>query len=292
MKLDLRAFRYLTKGSLWADFWRNFNEDDCWGRAAQLSFYFLLAFFPLLIFFGTLVPFVPIDTNLLQTILVEMEPFLPENTSRLVRAVVLELTASLNQHTGILSLGIVLALWSASLGFSGMANVLNEAYSVRETRSYLRIRSLAIVVTVVVSVFVIVSEILLLFGGKVVSVALTHLRLGTSYSVLWQFLRWFLIFVFLNVGIQIIYFSLPARRPPWKFVSPGGVTATLGWIFGSMGFTFYANHLADYQRLYGQLGALIVLMLWFYLSSLSLLLGGEIDSTIYRLRRDRQRVSF
>lgn len=172
-----------------------------------------------------------------------------------------------------------------------MTNVLNRS-GTKETRSWVKTRSLAILVTVVVSILILISEILILFGGWVVSEALTRLHLGTFYSVLWQFLRWVLIFVFLNVGIETIYFSLSSRRLPWRLMSPGGVTAASGWIFGSMGFTFYVNYLADYERLYGRLGALIVLMLWFYLSSLLLLLGGEINSTIFQLRKDQERVKF
>lgn len=111
MKLDLGAFQYLAKGSFWLDLWNRFDEDDCWGLAAQLSFYFLLAFFPFLIFLGTLFSLVSIDADPLQTILVEMDRFLPQGTSSMVRDRVMELTNSMNrQHTGLLSLGILMAL--------------------------------------------------------------------------------------------------------------------------------------------------------------------------------------
>lgn len=286
MKLDLQAFRYLVKGDFWLALWQKINQDDCWGRAAQLSYYFLLAFFPFLLFLSVLIAFIPIGTDPLQPLPDEMDRFLPERTSTLVREVLSELTSSLDSRaTGVLSMGIVLALWSASLGFSGMTNVLNQSYQVEETRSYIRVRSLAVLVTIVVSVFVILSEVLLLFGGWLIKLALMQLNLGTFYTVLWQVVRWTLIFLFLNLGIQIVYFVLPARRFPWRLVSPGGVAAASGWIFGSTGFTFYVNSLADYQRLYGGLAGLFVLMIWFYISSLLLLLGGEMDSTIYRMRR-------
>jgi membrane protein len=100
------------------------------------------------------------------------------------------------------------------------------------------------------------------------------------------------IFLLLNIGLQIVYFTLPARRLPWKLISPGSLVATLLWIGASMGFRFYVDGFADYQRVYGSLGALIVLMFWFYISSLLLLVGGEIDSEIYRLRREEGRVDY
>lgn len=292
MKLDWRAFRHLAKGSFWADLWRKINEEDCWGKAATLSYYFLLAFFPFLLFLAALIAVLPFEGDLLQDIFAEMDRFLPERTSSLVREIVLELTHTMNSDYEVLSLGIAFVLWAASQAFSAIAGVLNQSYGVKETRSYFRVRTVGIVVTIVASLFVIFSEGIVFFGGSLIRLALVQLHLGTFYSILWQSLRWILVFVLLNVAIQTIYSWLPAHRLRWKLISPGGVTAALGWIFGSMGFTFYVNHLADYQKLYGRLAALIALMAWFYLSSLFLLLGGEIDSGIYRLRKERERVNF
>lgn len=290
MRLDLAAFRFLAKRSFWIDWWRKINSDDCWGRAAQSSYYFLLAFFPFLIFVSALVGFIPYTPDLVSRILAVLDRFLPENTYQLVRAIVLESVRP--QNTGVISAGVVLALWSASLGFSGMVGVLNRAYVTTEKRSYLHVVGLSILVTIVVSIFVIVAHILIFFGGYFIEGLLTRFYLSSFYPVLWQVLRWMLIFLFLNLGIQIIYHTLPARRLPWKLISPGAIFTALGWIFGSMGFTFYVNKVANYERLYGGLGTFIVLMIWFYLSSLFLLLGGEIDSAIYRLRRERERVKF
>ena len=288
MRFDLQAFQYLARSSFWIALWQKINRDDCWGRAAQLSYYFLLAFFPFLLFLSALVVLFPVNTDPIQPVLVEMKPFLPQGTYALVRDLFFELAEKINSRpSGVFSLGIVLALWAASLGFSGLTNVLNQSYQLQETRSYFKVRSLAMMVTIVVSVFVILSQLLLFFGGWLIKLTLVQLRLGTFYSVLWQSARWTLIFLFLNLGIQIIYFALPVRRNPWKFVSPGGLVAVSGWLLGSAGFTFYVNYLADYQRLYGRLAGLFVLMVWFYISSFSLLLGGEMDSTIYRIRQGK-----
>jgi membrane protein len=285
---DLNDFRYLRSRSFWRSVWRDLNQEDYWGLAAQLSYYFLLAFVPFLIFLIAMVGFISVEPELQQRILTGVERVLPDSAFRLVRSIVVALIDS--RSGGVLSLGLVLMLWSASRAFSGMVGVLNRAYVVKDRRSFFRIQLLALGVTVLFSIFVVFSTFLLFFGDLMFKVV-DSAGLLVSYSsfrycvgVLYWAVRWLLIFTLLNVGIQIAYFTLPARRLPWRFFSPGSLVATLGWVLASKGFAWYTKSVADYQRIYGSLGALIVLMIWFYLSSLFLLLGGEINSEIYRLR--------
>ncbi len=292
MRLDLGAFRVLSRRDFWKDLWHEINKDDCWGLAAQLSFYFLLAFFPFLIFVSALITLIPSDPNLLAKILAELHPFLPDRTFVTVHRIVMRLVMA-EDSPGALSLGIALALWPASLGFSGMVGMLNRAYVLQETRSYLSIRALAIAVTVVVSLLVVLSGILIFTGDALLNLALFRVDLSSYPSlesllrVLYSLIRWFLIFGLLNLGIQIVYFALPDQRSPWKLLSPGSAAASAGWIVGSKCFSLYANHLVNYQVFYGSLGALVALMVWFYVSSLFLLIGVEIDSEIHRLRYRR-----
>jgi membrane protein len=293
---DFRAFRYILRGRFWADLWREINEDNCWGLAAQQSYYFLLAFFPFLIFVVALVSFVPVDPGLLDEMLIGLQNLLPDTAYVMVSQILLDLVNS--GDTGVLSFGLALTLWSASRALIGMTGVLNGAYEVRETRSFVFLQFLALGVTILVSLFVIVAAVLLFFGDRLIDLLLAvrpledqdavRTTLRTTYSLT----RWVVVFLFLNIGLQIVYFTLPARRLPWKLVSPGSFVATLGWIGASIGFRFYVDGFADYQRVYGSLGALIVLMFWFYISSLLLLVGGEIDSEIYRLRREEGRVDY
>lgn len=279
LRLDLNAFQYLSRGRLWKNLWHEVYKDDCFGMAAQLSFYFLLAFFPFLLFLSALIGFIPIASGFLNNLLYEMQLFLPTTTYNLVVEIVQGLVDS--QDQGVLTIGIVLSLWSASLAFNGMVSLLNSAYEVEDSRSYLKTRALSILVTLIVTVFVLISGILLFFGDWLIGQWVQNPWLRFFYTIL----RWGGIFVLINIGIQFVFFALPAKRLPWKLLSPGSVIASVGWILGSAGFRYYVNHFGDYQQLYGSLGALIVLMIWFYISSLFLLLGGEIDSEIFKLRR-------
>jgi membrane protein len=284
MRLDLRAFRYLFKGRFWAGLWDKINEDDCWGMAAQLSFYFLLALFPFLIFLSALLSYIPVDSTLVRDFLDVLETLLPERSFVLVESVVLSLIGSRDQ--GVITLGLLTALWFGSLGFNGMINLLNRANRVRETRSYFKTRSLAILVTIVVSIFLIASWILLFFGDWLIRTVFQ----GYASGFLFVLGRWTMIFLLLSVGIQSIYFALPVRRLPFRLISPGGIIAVIGWLIGSIAYREYVNDYGQYQRLYGSLGALIGLMIWFYLCSFCLLLGGEIDSEIYRMRDESRGV--
>lgn len=290
MFTDWNTFHCLAARRFWLNLWEEMKQDDCLGMAAQLSFYFLLAFFPFLIFLSSLTGFILKDPELIHKILMELQNFLPSDTHNAVREIALDLITI--ESSGFLSLWIVLSLWWASFGFSAMVGVLNKAYDIKENRSYYRVRLLAIGVTIMASLFVIISGILLFFGDGIIQL-LSHRITIEPYpsfqnhlKVVYSLGHWIIIFLLLNLAMEIVYLVLPARRLAWTFFSPGSVIATLGCILGSRGFALYVNQVAQhyeyYQNLYGSLATLLLLMIWFYISSFFLLLGGEINSEAYR----------
>jgi membrane protein len=288
-RFDWGAFRYLFRTSFWAHLWKEINKDHCWGMAAELAYYFLLGFFPFLIFLSNIITVSQVEPGLLGKILNELGRFLPEMTQEEV----VEIVGRSRAETGTLWVFVwmAVALWWASLGLNGMVGIMNKAYRVQENRSPLRVMAQAVVVTLGVSLFIILSGILLFFGDDLIRVTIYRLPFEQGSPVfgwlrfLYTVLRWFLIFVFFNLGIQIVYFSLPAKRLPWRLLSPGSVVASLGWLFGSLIFSSFVNQNPAYDRLYGSLKSMIVLMIWFYISSLFLIIGGTMDSEIFRMRR-------
>lgn len=281
MPVDPSSFAYLFRWRFWVRIWHEVNEDNCWGMSAQLSYYFLLAFFPFIVFLSALIAYLPGVPGLLERLLDDFYRFMPERSYALVRGILESILRT--QDQGLLTLGLASALWFASSAFNGMIALLNQAYQVRETRSYLYTRALAVVVTLVVSGFLLLSGVLIFFGDLMVGALTTSAWLKTLYSVV----RWVGIFLLLNVGVQIVYYFLPVRRFPWRLITPGGLLATMGWVFGSMAFRWYVNRFGEFQELWGSLGALIALMLWFYQGSFFLVLGGEIDSEIHKIRREK-----
>lgn len=286
-RCDWRGFSYLFKSHFWKDLWFTINEDHCWGMAAELSYSFLLAFFPFLIFLSSLISLLPLDAGILSLLLDEFRRFLPSQTNQDIRDLIVHLNT---WQGGRLALfWVALSLWVASIGLNGLAAVLNRAYGARERRSFLKVRILAMGVTLAMSFFILLAGILLFFGDElnrfIVGFAPGRsILIGWIMKGIYTLIRWGLIFSILNLGLQIVYYTLPATRLPWRFFSPGSILTTTGWLLGSLVFTRYINYFADYQRLYGSLASLIILMFWFYYSSLFLLLGGEIDSEIFRHR--------
>lgn len=232
MTVDFLAFHFLRRREFWSRLWREINEDDCWGMAAQLSFYFLLASFPFLIFLSALIGFIPYIPDLLQLMLSDFSHFLPTETHQLVKGI-LEGVVATRRH-GVLTFSLLLALWIASTAFNSMIALLNRAYQVRETRSYFLTRTLAVLVTVVVSIFLVMSGILLFFGDWAIDLLIKNGLLNALYSAF----RWATIFLLLNVGVQIIFHFLPARRLPWTLISPGGLVAVVGGSSAPSSFVF------------------------------------------------------
>ncbi|HRR26518.1 MAG TPA: YihY/virulence factor BrkB family protein [Acidobacteriota bacterium] len=272
----LPTWSYLRRGRFWWAVWNEINQDDCWGMAAQLSYYFLMAFFPFVLFVNSLLGFLPQTPDLLSLMLRDLARVLPEDSFQLVENILRAVVGG--RHGGVLTVSLVMALWFASTAFNGMIALFNRAFRVRDHRPYYITRFIAILVTIVVSVFTLFAGILLFFGDW----AIDHWVQNPWLNQIYTGFRWVLIFVFLNIGVQMIFHFLPAVRLPWRYFSPGGVVAVAGWVVGSLCFRFYVNHYADYRVLWGPLGALIALMVWFYISSFTLLLGAEIDSEIHK----------
>jgi membrane protein len=283
MNLDLDAFTYLFSARFWIRIWNQINEDNCWGMAAQLSYYFLLAFFPFLLFLTALVGFIPIGGELQEMLWEELRNFMPDNAFLLVKDVLTGLLES--RDKSVLTLGILTALWFASIGFNGMISLLNQAYEVTDSRSLVVTRVTSILVTLGISLFLILSGVLIFFGGWLINLIV---QAGTL-RLLFSLVRWLAIFLMMNFSIQIIYHTLPARRLSWRLISPGSVFATTGWILGSLAFQDYVNSFSAFQRFYGSLGALIALMFWFYICSFFLIIGGEVDSEVHKIRTQPDR---
>jgi len=280
MNLGLRDLSYFLRGRFWLRIWHEVNEDDCWGMAAQLSYYLLLAFFPFLIFLSAVISYIPNIPDLLARLLLDLRNFVPEPTHRLITSIFESVAYS--HEKGLLTVGLASSLWFASGAINAMIALLNKAYQVRETRSYFYTRTLAVLVTIVVSIFSLASGVLIFFGDWVVDL----LSDSDFLQALFTGIRWILIVGILNIGVQIVFHFVPAGWRRWRWISPGGLLASIGAVVGSQLFRGYVNRYATLHLLWGSLSALIALMLWFYLCSFFLLLGGEIDSEIEKMKRE------
>jgi membrane protein len=253
------------------------REDDCLGRAAQLAYYFLFALFPFFLVLITLLGYLPIP-NLLDRLMDLLAQMLPGDALSLVQDHVRELVTG--ARGGLLSFGLLAALWTSSSAVTAIMEGLNRAYDVDEGRPFWKVRGLAILLTIGLSVFIIVSLVLLTFGPQIGGWVADQVGLGRVFQIAWNGLRWPVIVGLLIVAMALVYYLAPDVEQSWQWITPGSIVAVVGWLLASLGFSFYVNHFGSYNATYGSIGAVIVLLTWMYVSGLFVLVGGEINAEI------------
>ena len=272
----------------WRDFgsrvWSEFWEDDLLGRSAQLAYYFLFAIFPLLIFLVSLFGIL-LGTNggLQKDLYSYLNLILPNSAFELIKTVLQEISETGGTN---LSFGLLLALFTASGGIEALMTSLNRIYEFEDKRSFWYRRLLALGLTVVLSFLILLSLILVLAGSEIINLIAANFGFGTFFVVGWLWARWLIILASLLIAFALIYYWSPdAREPKWHWVTPGAIFGLTLWILTSVAFRLYLQHFDSYNKTYGSIGAVIVLMLWLYLTSLAILLGGEINAQIEKADR-------
>lgn len=281
-------FRRLLSKKFWLGVWARAERDEIFGRAAQLSYFFLLALFPLLIFLITLFGYFNEAGSRLQTRMIAyLGDIMPPAALQLVVATLDEVTKG--RSTGKLSFGIFLALWAASSGVVALAEALNSAYGVPETRPWWKVRLISVVLTIFLAVLIISALVLVLYGGQLGEALANALHAGSVFTWVWQALQIPFALVFVMIALVVIYRFVPnagakrhgkgLRESDYRrrWFSPGIVIGLLLWLLVSLGFRLYLHFFDSYSATYGSLGALIILMFWFYLTGAAILLGGEIN---------------
>jgi membrane protein len=256
------------------------NECDLFGRASELAFSFLFALFPLMLcllaVFGL---FASRSLQLQAGLLSYLADFLPPGAFQLMKEVVTELATT--TASGKLTLGLILALWFASGGISSMISTLNGVYRVRESRSWLMVRGLALGLTVAISALLFVATFAMLEGTHCVDWLGAKLRLTPVIVVAGKWSQWPLAIFFAVLSFSLIYYCGPSQEHrKWHWVSPGSLFGALIWLAASLGFRVYLHFFNTYTETYGSLGALMILVVWLYVTGLAFLVGGQINAEI------------
>lgn len=260
--------------------WTRINEHDIFGGAAQLSYYFLLALFPLLLVLVTLLGyFAEAGSELRFKLISYLGTVMPPSATTLVHTTLDEISQA--RGGGKVSLGLLAALWAASNGMGAISDTLNAAYGVKEARPWWKVRLVSILLTIALSVLIILALVIVLYGGHIGEQVAVHFGFGAGFTIVWKILQWPIALFFLIVTFNLIYYFGPAGRPrKRKWYTFGTSVAVILWLMVSFGFRLYLHFFDSYSVTYGSLGALIVLMLWFYFTGLAILLGGEINSEL------------
>jgi membrane protein len=270
----------LTWRRLGARVWSDLFAGDLFTRSAALSYYFLLALFPLLLFLtATLGYFAEAGTELRKNLLDYLASVAPRSASALVRSTVTEITEGAGG--GKLSFGLIAGLWFASFGMGAVGDTLNSAYGVRESRAWWRVRLVSMGLTVALAVLIVSALALMFYGGEIGEHLAARLDLGTAFTSAWAVLQWPIVLGFVLLAFALIYFFAPdLKHQKWYWITPGSLTGVVLWLLVSFGFRIYLNYFDRYSVTYGSLGAVIVLLLWFYMTGAAILVGGAVNAEI------------
>jgi membrane protein len=257
-----------------------FIKDDVSGMSAQLAYYFLLSIFPFFIFAFTLIGYLPIST---ENVLSIIEVIAPEKVTELLRE---NVHSFLHTKRGwLLFLSLAGTLWTSSSAIHAIIVALNRAYGVPDERSYLMSRLMAILFTIGMVLAIFITLLLPVFGKTIEVFFTSRMHVPDSILLVWSLLRWVVSLLFLISLFAFLYYFAPSCCVNWKVAIIGAVFAALGWLAVSYGFSYYVNNFANYSITYGSLGGVIILMIWFYLSAMILILGGQINAMIEKYSR-------
>jgi len=247
---------------------------------SALAYSFLLAGFPLLLFLVSLLGmFAARGTQLRNLLFTAMAQFVPPSASDLITKTLNEITRG--SGGGKITIGIVLGLLSASAGMSAMIGGLNAAYDIRDSRPWWRVRAIALALTIAVTVLITLALVIVFFGGQAADHFKNTGSLGPIGVTAWKVLQWPAALFFVSFAFAMIYYYGPdLHEQHWYWITPGSVIGVLLWLVASFGIRAYLHFFNSYNKTYGSLGAVIILMLWFYVTGLAFLVGGEINAEI------------
>ncbi|HXG85381.1 MAG TPA: YihY/virulence factor BrkB family protein [Pyrinomonadaceae bacterium] len=260
--------------------WKEIYAGGLLTHAAALAFYFLFALFPLLLFLVTLLGFfAETGTELRSNLLGFLSRVAPPSAFALVYATVDEIAAGADGWR--LWLGLVSALWFASLGIAALSDSLNAMYGVRDSRPFWRVRLSAVGLTAALVVLILSALLLMLYGGEIGAGIAGYFNQGTLFTTVWTIAQVPLALAFVLFAFALIYYFAPdLYEQKWYWITPGAVIGVVLWLVVSSLLRVYLRHFDSYSLTYGSLGAVIVLMLWFYLTGVAILLGGKINAEI------------
>ena len=258
---------------------RTFNEftkDDVLGLAAQMAYYFLFALAPAIVCVLAVTSYLPFSS--VQELIDSASRFAPPDVVQILRDQLSNIAQG--EHTGALTFGFLVALWSSSAAMVSIIGALNRAYDIEEARPWWKVRLVAILLTIGTAIFIVSAFAFIVIGPTFIDRIASMIGLGPAFAAVWNIARWPIAVTLVALGVALVYYFAPDAEQDWEWITPGAVVATVLWLLASLGFKFYVANFANYNESYGSLGGVIMLMLWFYISALAILLGAEMNAEI------------
>ena len=256
------------------------DRNEALGMSAELAYFFLLSLFPFLIFLLTLIAYVPVSQD---DVLGVIRQYAPGDTMKLIETNVVRI---LNEQRGdLLSFGIIATIWFASNGINAIVRAFNRAFDVNENRHFFIVRGTAILLTLAMVFVIIVALLLPVFGREIGLFIFSSYGLSDEFLTIWNTIRWGVSFVILFFVFSCLYLAAPNIHLRLRDVLPGAMFATVGWMSASLLFSYYVSNFGNYTAMYGSLGGIIVLLVWFYISGLMIIIGGEINAILLQWKK-------
>ena len=257
--------------------YREIENTDVFGLSAQLAYFFLLSLFPFLLFLITLIGYLPIND---QVIIDLLKMYAPKEIISLIEENIT--TIVYTQNGSLLSISIIGTLWSASNGVNAITKAFNQAYKVRENRSFLVSRIIAIGLTIAMIAVIAIALLLPVFGRMLGVFLFSFVQLSDGFLEIWDMLRWVISSIVIFIVLVALYKLAPNKRVRFSHAIWGALLATFSWQLVSLIFSYYVSTLGNYSATYGSLGTVIVLMIWLYISGMIIIVGGIVNAIILK----------
>lgn len=259
-------------------FWRSIVDGALTTRASAIAFSFFVALFPAIIFLFTLIPYIPIE-NFQTELFLLMRDMVPEGAFNAIEETVKDILT--RQRGGLLSLGFFMALIFSTNGFASIMTAFDASLHSFERRTWVGQRLIALLLLAIMSVLLTITIALITSGQLFINYLVSRDILKDHFTIYTLTVgKWIVILLLIFVANSFLYWLAPAKRTKWRFISAGGTLSTVLSIATFLGFSYYINHFGQYNKLYGSIGTLLVILLLMYLVSMILLIGFELNASI------------
>jgi membrane protein len=259
-----------------------FQDDEVTALGAQLTYFLILSFFPFLIFLLTIMSHTPLVR---EEVLTDLFALLPESSNKLVMDIINETVES--SSNALLSIGMLAAIWTSSSGVMAVFRGINKAYDTEENRPFWKVRLFSIFYMLIFAVLIVLTFIMLIFGKLIADTVTQWMLISDSFQQLWSVGRYVIPFGMMIMVFTLLYKQAPNYKIRWLQALPGALFTTCCWIAISILFSYYVTNFGNFARTYGSIGGVIALLIWMYISSIVVILGGELNATLQFIKEGK-----
>ena len=285
-KLIIPGFDGLSLNEVSIFFFRGIWRGSINTRAAALSYTFFIAIFPTIIFFFTLIPYIPIH-GFQNTLLTLLQNILPKTAYESALTTIVDIVR--RQHGSLLSFGFLAALFFSTNGINGIMTAFNNSIHVEENRNFIKKKLIAILLVIILATLIVIAISMVIAGSTVLHYLLKAGVFHRNFMYYTLFvIKWIIIIALSFFSISFLYYLAPASQERFRFISAGSTLATFLFIITSTCFNYYISHFSHYNKLYGSIGALIIFLTWIYSNAIVLLIGFELNAGIMNAKVNKK----